>query len=179
MSDGLTPLQIFRSLRLRPPPRAPPARAARSQWRTICLARGLAVRGGQEGAGSPDSGLRGWELARTQVDLRDFKQAVRGLRSGVASREKALDGAAKALLAMLTSFPTSSSPLCFALHGSQENTPVCREAARPGHAVSETTSSQKSTSTHVWIIAKTRSLYIGFFVFRRFCEVTLSGKRKC
>lgn len=58
MSDGLTPLQIFRSLRLRPPPRAAARpELPRAEWRTICLARGLAVRGGQEGAGS--QGLSG------------------------------------------------------------------------------------------------------------------------
>lgn len=68
MSDGLTPPQIFRSLRLRPPPRAAALSCPEPRGAPFVLRRGLAgwlrgaVPGGQEGAGS--RGLAGLEAGR-------------------------------------------------------------------------------------------------------------------
>lgn len=82
----------------------------------------------------------------------------------MTSPEKVLVGA-KALLAMLTSFLTSSSPLCFALHGSQENSSVCREAVRMGMQFRKRRFPLfTEKQIHSFMdYCKTKSLYIIFF----------------
>lgn len=76
MSDGLTPLQICRSLRLRPPPprrRPSPARRivclASGAWRTGAARAGGGERAGLGGEGAGSRGLA-WLKAGPQLSVK-------------------------------------------------------------------------------------------------------------